>query len=182
MTLFFTADQHFGHKNILTLGKGRPFLSLDEMNQEMIDRWNSVVTNSDMLYYIGDFAYKCKPPRVEEILGKLNGRKYLITGNHDDNITKKSKHWQGVWDYREIKHNKQRIVLSHYPMREWNGSFRGSWMLHGHCHGNLPDDPYLKSIDVGVDSHDFTPISFEQVMEIMSRKLRAEDRPALENG
>ena len=180
MTVFFTSDHHFGHKNNLHLGKGRSFLTLEEMDTEMIDRWNSVVADGDMVYHIGDFSYKCHPRRVEEILAQLKGRKRLIVGNHDKNPTKRSKHWEHVWEYHELTIGKQRIVLGHYPMREWNGLFHGSWMLHGHCHGNLADDPYLKSFDVGVDCHDFTPITFEQVTEIMSHKLEVDDRRKLD--
>lgn len=174
MQTFFTSDHHFGHKNILTLGKGRPFLSMEEMETELIDRWNSVVSDGDMVYYLGDFAFRSDIRVVDRTLSQLNGRKYLIAGNHDNDEIRKMKSWESVWEYKEIKVKKQKIVLFHYPMREWNGSWRGAWQLHGHCHGNLADDPYLKSIDIGIDCHDYTPISFEQVGEIMSKKLERE--------
>lgn len=174
MAIYFTSDNHYFHKNILHLGKGRPFETMEEMHQEMIDRWNSVVNGGDFVYHIGDFAYKGHPKEVESILGQLNGRKYFISGNHDKGNIKKSRHWQKVWEYFELTVGKQRIVLCHYPFEEWNGSWRGSWHLHGHCHGNLPINDTLKRIDVGVDCHNFTPISFEQVEEIMSHKLERE--------
>ena len=65
---------------------------------------------------------------------------------------------------------KRRIVLCHYAFRVWNKSHRGAWHLYGHSHGSLPDDPNSLSFDAGVDCHEFTPISYERVKEIMAEK------------
>lgn len=65
---------------------------------------------------------------------------------------------------------KQLIILCHYPFLTWNKSHYGSWNLHGHCHGTLPDDPSSLRLDVGVDVHAFSPISFDEVSTIMSTK------------
>lgn len=78
--------------------------------------------------------------------------------------------FEEVCDYKEIRHNGQRIILCHYAFRVWNSSHHGSWHLYGHSHGSLPDDLGALSWDVGSDNNNFTPISFEQVKEIMSHK------------
>lgn len=168
--IFFTADTHFFHKNILHLGKGRPFNTIEEMNEILIENWNKVVSKKDIIYHLGDFAFKSQIHEIEGILNRLNGNKILIKGNHDSRIICNSKKWSEVYDYKEIKIDKQKIVLFHYPLREWNGSWKGSFHLYGHCHNNLPDDPKLKSFDVGVDGHNFKPISFEEVKKIINMK------------
>jgi calcineurin-like phosphoesterase family protein len=70
----------------------------------------------------------------------------------------------------ELKHDHSLIVMCHYAMRVWNRSHRGAWMLYGHSHGSLPDDPGALSIDVGVDCHDYTPISHDDIGRIMAKK------------
>ena len=171
MTVFFSADHHFGHKNILHLGRGRPFKNIEEMEETLIENWNNVVQKNDMVYYLGDLAFKTQDKEIERILRTLNGQKILITGNHDAKVIRRSKAWAHVWDYREIKVEGQKIILCHYPFQEWNGAYHGAWQLHGHCHNNLPYAATLKRIDVGVDCHAYSPISFERVKELMAFKL-----------
>ena len=81
MNTFFTADTHFGHKNIIKYCN-RPFASLDEMNETLIENWNKVVSLEDTVYILGDFAY-CSKTSVEDFLKRLNGEKHLISGNHE---------------------------------------------------------------------------------------------------
>lgn len=85
---FFTADQHFGHANILKFqpenrvdGRGRPFKSVGHMDDFLVQRWNEVVSEGDEVYCVGDFSYKANTTR--EVLPRLKGRKFLIVGNHD---------------------------------------------------------------------------------------------------
>lgn len=79
---FFTADQHFGHINILKYQTGtRQFQTINEMNARLVELWNAVVSNGDEVYCLGDFSFK--QSIAAEILPKLNGRKILIAGNHD---------------------------------------------------------------------------------------------------
>jgi len=173
----FTADTHFLHANIIKMGDGRPFADLEEMTEALISNWNSVVKKGDVVYHDGDFALTYKKtcgPIVDKILSRLNGQKFLITGNHDRKEVTQSKHWVNVMPYHEIKvdlggKHKQRIVMSHYAMRVWNQNHRGSWMLHGHSHGNL-DDIGGKTLDVGVDPMGYFPISIEELKEMMDRR------------
>jgi len=159
----FIADPHFGHANIINLCN-RPFSNVEEMDETMVDNWNSVVHDRDTVRVLGDFAFRCDPSYAQKIFNRLKGHKHLIIGNHD-RIAKSLTGWESMHDLADISVEKQRIIMCHYPLRAWDGAFRGSWMLHGHCHNKLA--PYYKSFDVGVDGHNFTPWTFDEVREHM---------------
>lgn len=158
---FFTADTHFNHFNIMRYCE-RPFGSLEEMNEAIIENWNKIVTHKDYIYHLGDFGLgDCR-----SIFNRLNGRKYLIKGNHDRNPTLKFP-WVWVKDTAMIEINSKYIWLSHYAHRSWNRSFHGSWHLYGHTHGKLL--PHGRSFDCGIDGHNFSPWSLEEVKNRMKK-------------
>ena len=165
MNTYFTADTHFGHKNIIKYAH-RPFNSVEEMDESLISYWNTIVTPEDIIYHLGDFAFSKNP---EKYFYRLNGKKILICGNHDSQLTKQLQ-WDKVRDYLEIKVNGQFIVLMHYAMKVWNKSHYGSWQLYGHSHGTLPDDSNSRSMDVGVDCFNYAPVSFETLEILMALK------------
>jgi len=174
--IFFTSDHHFGHNNIINLCN-RPFNSVEEMNQIMIDRWNDRISPDDEVYYLGDFAIIKGKEEVAHIIDQLNGIKYLIKGNHDGSALSNPKKFKWIKDYHELKvkdseceNGIQRIILFHYAMRTWRGYSRGNWHLYGHSHGNLPDNKKQLAFDVGVDCHDYYPLSYEDVKTIMKTK------------
>lgn len=169
MTIWFTSDTHFGHANIIKF-VGRPFKSAEEMDEIIIERWNERVRPGDSVYHLGDFALMQKTTaEVEAYVKRLRGQKFLIQGNHDHKRTRKAKGFQEVTPYKEIGVGDQRIILMHYAMKVWNRSHHGSWQLHGHSHGSLPRDFERKQLDVGVDSWDYRPLSFEEVSKEMGR-------------
>lgn len=165
---FFTADYHFDHDNIIKFSK-RPFRNVSHMNAEIIARHNKKVKPHDFVWFLGDFTYSRSVEQAQQQLDALNGIKHLIIGNHDQ-TTVKLKGWASMSHYKELYLEKKPIILCHYAMRTWNKSFHGSYMLYGHSHGSLPDDPNLLSFDVGVDCHNFEPIDFNEVKNIMSKK------------
>lgn len=187
MTIFFTSDTHFGHANILKPDyENRPFASIEDMDEGLIARWNARVKTGDMIYHLGDFAF-AKGTRIKELLDRLNGRKVFLVGNHDKELLKVFrnlyKHTMPrdvftVEQYFEIKVGSQHIVLFHYPILSWNRRHHGSWHLHGHSHGNIPDDMNTRRIDVGVDSvgkyigphFDYAPMSLEEVATVMAAR------------
>lgn len=185
MTIYFTSDTHFGHGNIIKY-TNRPYKHVDEMNESLIEGWNSVVQKSDIVYHLGDFAFM-HAGRVENILNRLNGLKVLLYGNHDKVLRKEpgivKRCFINACEYLEIKipdlsvkRGCQDIILSHYPMITWNKAHHGSFMLHGHCHGSLRYPFVGKILDVGVDVHSYKPISYEQVKKILTpRKITALD-------
>lgn len=172
--IYFTSDTHFLHDNIVKYSE-RPFADEIEMTATIVRRWNNLIAPGDTVYHLGDFAMsygRKDADRIDQLLSSLNGQKFLIKGNHDRKEVVENSNWVKVMDYHEIKVDrggvhKQRIVMFHYPIRSWNQYHRNAWHLHGHCHGNLPD-PGGKIMDVGVDVHDYIPISIDQVEEFMS--------------
>lgn len=135
MTNRYIADLHFGHQNILALDK-RPFASLDEMREELIDRWNSVAKPEDTTYILGDFCWG-KAPMWMELLPRLNGNKVLILGNHDLKEMKMDlrKELQDVKEYKEIYDNGRKVILCHYPILFYKRDYSEKvYMLHGHVH------------------------------------------------
>lgn len=165
--LFFTADTHFGHESIIRLCK-RPFDSVEAMDEALIARWNARIAPNDVVYHVGDLSFRAgKPPQA--YLERLNGQIHLIIGNHDDRARiEASGRLRSISDIKEIKWKGQHIVLCHYPMREWPGAYRGAWHLFGHVHGRLDSEPHGYSLDVGVDSHDYTPLAAEDVAILMA--------------
>ena len=158
MKILFTSDTHFDHDNIIKYCN-RPFSSVEEMNETLIENWNKTVSYRDTIYHLGDFIWR---PEDDSILKALNGTIIFIKGNHD---RRKSYPRNIKWhDRLEIKIQGYKIVLDHYPLRSWNGSFHGSWHLYGHCHGTLPEDNGF-SCDVGVDVWDYKPVQFEVIKE-----------------
>ncbi len=165
MTNWFTADTHFGHANIIKYCN-RPFKDVQEMDEILIKNWNDRVQQGDNVYLLGDFSMG-DPTRYVQ---RLNGRIHVIRGNHDKHIMRAVHLFEWVRDLTNIHIDGQDIVLCHYAMRVWQGSHRNSWQCYGHSHGTLADNPTALSCDVGVDCHNYCPISFEQLKTIMARK------------
>ena len=100
-----------------------------------------------------------------------------MSANHEGAALQNKKHFQWIKEYHELKvrdpdcsNGVQRIILFHYAMRVWRGDSRGNWHLYGHSHGNLPDLEDRLSFDIGVDCHDFYPLSYDEVKAIMKTK------------
>lgn len=159
MNTWFTSDQHYWHTNILHHSH-RPFESVTLMNEELIKRHNERVAKTDTVYYLGDVCLGAP----SEILNRLNGRKHLIQGNHDERWISKyhSGNWfQSINQVKLVKIDEQQIWLSHYPHESWPSSHYGTWNLHGHSHGG--SRKVRNRCDVGVDCWDLYPVSFEQL-------------------
>jgi calcineurin-like phosphoesterase family protein len=181
--LFFTSDTHFFHKNILQYCN-RPFKDITEMNEHLVELWNSVVPTDGVVFHLGDVSLTANPKQLEELLGKLNGKIFLIVGNHESDVLTKAyirDKFEEIYDIaeifikdEEITYGEQHIVMCHYPMIVWNGSHRGSWQLFGHVHGGMSSKGMeghpVTSMDVGVDCHNYTPISYQQVKEHITKQ------------
>ncbi len=177
MGIFITSDTHYGHANIIKYSN-RPYKSVEEMDAALIANFNSVVGANDTTYLTGDFAFYKNQEHTRAVIKALNGSKVLVLGNHDKYLEPETlAEFSSVHNYLEINvpdadhpRGKQMIVLFHFPMVVWNKSHHSSWSLFGHCHGTLPDNPNSLSIDVGVDCHNYKPISYDQVKAIMVKK------------
>ena len=129
--LFFTSDTHFFHKNILKYCN-RPFENVQEMNQEIVKRWNEVIPKDAIVFHLGDFSLTANMKELDSLIHKLNGDIHLIIGNHEKDALGKSyirDKWASISDIAEIyikdpeiTYGEQHIVMCHYPMMAWNGS------------------------------------------------------------
>ena len=153
---FFTADEHFAHKNIIKYAN-RPFSSVEQMDEEIIKRHNEVVGKNDIVIHAGDFTLKHKN-KAYECINKLTGNHIFLMGSHDYWMNSGNQIWEkkieGIY-----------VVVCHYAMRTWARSHYNSWNLYGHSHGRL--DPIGKQWDIGVDNNNFYPVSFESLKKIM---------------
>lgn len=167
--IFVTADLHLDHDNIRKYCN-RPFKDVDEMNQAIVTNWNNKIPkNNSLVIILGDVAWR----NHDKWLGMLNGKKILIEGNHDKmHYHTIERHFLGrPHKIYERKIEGQFTVFCHYPMISWNRSFHGSWHLFGHCHGRVIK-PFINkyAFDVGVDSHNFEPWSWEEIKQEMVKK------------
>lgn len=163
--LFFTADLHFGHKNILQHQPNRPFANEDDTSAHdawLLDLWKSTVDKYDSVYILGDLTF-FKSEDARHLLEKLPGRKYMIIGNHDGSIKAYSNYFMTTAQIMDLTikptvcaglSDNMMLSLCHYPMVTWNHKPHGSIMLHGHCHGKLDEYNATSNdlrFDVGID-------------------------------
>ncbi len=181
---FFTSDTHFYHANIIKFCN-RPYANVEEMNEALIKNWNERVKPGDRVWHTGDFMFwKGKEvertARLRELVDRLNGEIVLVTGNHDDWMSTFTKtdcfyaHKERVWEFND-RFGEYAPTLSHFPHLTWNKSHYGTFNLHGHCHGNLPFDPAVRRMDIGVDCNEYKPFAWEEIVA----KLSAVPKPEL---
>lgn len=165
MKIYFTADTHFFHTNIIKHCPDRPYpetVAAMQHDEWLINLWNSTIEKKDIVYIIGDFAFGNKP-LVERLLGKLHGQKHLIIGNHDGSSSKSPNYFESMSQIKDLNFKASvhpflkkdfDLVLCHYPLVSWNRKSYGACMVHGHCHGRV-DDFNAKTgdlrVDVGID-------------------------------
>lgn len=153
MSIYLIGCTHFGHENIINLCD-RPFSSVDEMDEVLIENWNKAVSAEDTVYHLGDFAYKGPPG--SQYIERLNGNIVTIQGNHDPND------WGA--SYLKLKANGKNCILFHYPIEEWDGWYRGDF--HFHCHTHKKEFVSARRRgNVGADAVGFTPILLEEAIE-----------------
>lgn len=142
----YISDLHFYHANLNTRMDQRGFASISEMHQHMIKQWNSKTEKNDEVIVIGDFSWG-NWEETKQILEQLNGKIYLIKGNHDKWVRDKEadiKRFGWIRDYAELNDNKRKVILSHYPIFCYNGQYRlnedgtpKTYMLYGHVHNTM---------------------------------------------
>lgn len=183
--VFFTADTHFGHENVIRFDN-RPFDSVEEMDKELINRWNAKVGRGDIVYVLGDMIWKSATNEAENLIKTLNGKIILIRGNHDRFIknAKAKKALAGIKDYDDIEvtlddGSKRRCVLSHYFMPFYNSHRYGAVLLHGHSHcseesaverempKNLNERGFLNEIyNVGCMHWNYEPVTLDEILRL----------------
>lgn len=170
MKTFFTSDTHFGHANIIKYSN-RPYGNIKEHDNDLIKKWNSKITDKDTVYHLGDVFFGT-PKYFNEIFHQLNfGFLYVLCGNHDKGFSEwyrdyKPKNVRFLPPYYRTKAEGTDIILCHFPIREWDKAHRGSYHLFGHVHGSHPQRQE-RSLDVGVDTNNYYPYSFEEIKKIL---------------
>lgn len=160
---WFASDMHFGHNNIIEYCK-RPWATVEEMDEALVELWNKEIKQQDIVYHLGDWAF-----HNYERIGQLNGRIFSVPGNHDHERRKKIEPFlvNGFTDeihYLKID-PKHRFVLCHYPLYSWRREYK--FHLHGHMHGvgGIKDN----RMDVGIDATKlYRPIHLDDLMQSMT--------------
>jgi calcineurin-like phosphoesterase family protein len=171
--IYFISDNHWGHKAVIWMSQ-RNFEDVHQMNMHMIEKWNEVVGEDDEVYYLGDFMYKMNPNQfVRNVLNNLNGKIYLLIGNHDErHLHKYMERLEWAKDRFELKyiHDDEKMykfILDHYPIYSWKGMWRKTIHIHGHTHWNK-EDAYFQSkghkINVNCEFLDYKPISIVEII------------------
>lgn len=158
---FFIADTHFHHK-LAAIKRG--FSCIEEMDEALINNWNAKVKKGDHVYIAGDFSFD----ECLTLLGRLNGHKFLTPGDHDSSALRCSDQFVKIDKILIVREQKQNIVVSHWPFWIWPRSHYGAWHVHGHTHDS--QTPNGKCHNVGVDSNNFAPVSFEELSAIMEER------------
>lgn len=163
--VFFTSDPHFYHKRVIEYSK-RPFSSVEDMNEKLIERWNSKVRPKDPVWLLGDVIFG-GASKLAPIAERLNGEIHVVLGNHDP-FRLMANTFTSVQFYKELRFENQHLVLMHYPIESWNSMHHGSIHLHGHTHGN--SKLTYNRMDVGLDANNWYPVSLEEVLEKISEQ------------
>ena len=176
--IYFTSDLHLCHKKEFLWGC-RGFNSVDDMILEIINRWNSTVTDEDEVYILGDAILNDNEKGIAA-LKVLKGKKYYIYGNHDtdDRIAALKAACPEItflgWSYM-LRIKKRQFYLCHFPTitrtLDDAPNKQGVVCLYGHTHQdtNFYDgNPYMYHI--GMDSHNLTPVSLEEIIEDINKK------------
>lgn len=198
MNIWHTSDTHFGHARIIELCD-RPFKSVDHMNETIIANWNAVIDVDDHVFHHGDVALGTIDESLA-LVGRLNGHKHLIIGNHDrvfgdrkpayiERWTEEyGKYFETITESGQITINDVVFNMSHFPYdgdshggdryREFRIADDGLPLIHGHTHGHTTlsrSRGGSVQIHVGVDAHEFTPVSQAQVWEYYQTALEHPD-------
>jgi len=160
---FFISDTHFDHKNIIKYCN-RPFDTVDEMNETIVERWNEKVGADDTVFFLGDFTFwrngDGSGDAVKSWVNKLNGRIIFIRGNHDRELPY-------AHDFLYRKYEDTVFLLRHYADRP--DFYPNGWLIHGHEHNNdMALYPFVhrenQTINVSCEMVDYTPVSVEEIM------------------
>ena len=178
---FYISDCHFGHNNVIQYDQ-RPFASVDEMDEIMIENWKKRVKEEDEVYIIGDFCYRSEKNPIW-YLNQLPGKKYLVMGNHDVRTLEEpgvSEHFEEVDKMMFVNDNGRYICLCHFPMAEWHGYRRGCYHLYGHIHNRLSDTCLIMgkrkhAYNAAACINGYTPCTLDEI--IANNRKFAEEHP-----
>ena len=170
MTIWLISDTHFGHANFLnfkdeTGNPIRPFASVEEMDDTMIQRWNAKVKPSDHVYHLGDFCIRKEYLTVAKC---LNGHLRLVRGNHDIFRTKQylNAGFEEIHGCRVLSD----VCLTHVAIHPDSLKFRWHGNIHGHMHEHTIDDPRYLNISVEQPHMNYSPITLEEAINLLKKQ------------
>ncbi len=169
MEIYFTADEHYCHDEVITYCD-RPYRNNQVMTRDIIKKHNSVVEEVDIVYHVGDFAF-AGPDRltyIQHLLKRLNGIHILILGNHDKINPMKlvDVGFRSAHTSLELIIEGKFVVLAHDPSI-WNVVPNGTIFICGHAHHLFKIIPEKNIVNVGVDVWDFYPVSFSEIIKVL---------------
>lgn len=133
---YYISDWHYGHANCLAFDN-RPFTNVEQMNEALIERWNSAVKPGDTVYVLGDMFW-CNANTAIPVLESLSGQIFLVKGNHDRcNVKQFKSKFVKITEYMEIEDEGRQVVLCHYPIPCFKNHFYGWYHLYGHVHNSF---------------------------------------------
>ena len=166
--IWLTSDSHFNHDKDF-IWKARGFENINEMNEAIVERWNSVVKPDDIVYHLGDVMMGADMQAGLRLVSRLNGIKYLAYGNHDSDNRIKSfaaNHFfkDIQMGYRIKGPGKKLFIATHYPTLVANGDEnKPIYSLHGHTHSKDKWSDVYHAYNVNVDAHDCKPVNLEDI-------------------
>lgn len=180
--IFFISDLHFGHKDVLAFDR-RPFKNVEEMEAEMIRKWNNKVSQEDHVFVIGDMFGGVTTAHAGEIVHSLNGKIHLIRGNHDPRGQIFESLFEDVAACRKIqvrvRGEKQMVIMRHRFLPFYRGYNEGAVMLYGHTHDSIvarAEDQCIRfmnwfgiplhAFNVGACRLDYEPKTLEEILEL----------------
>lgn len=165
MERLYTADAHLFHPAMLKwFPDSRPFSTIKQMNEMIVENHNARAFKDTDTYIIGDLSVKGDLKELRKLFAAMKGSKHLILGNHDDDEVQ-SLPWSTISAFKKVKDNGNNIFLSHYPIYSWPGMYSGAFHFFGHTHGKLPS--HGRSIDVGVDAWNLCPVNASEAIARM---------------
>jgi calcineurin-like phosphoesterase family protein len=164
MNKWFISDTHFSHANVIRY-TGRPFQSVDEMNQKLIENWNAHVSSQDTVFFLGDFGLG-STDCLAGLCSRLEGNKICIRGNHDGSPTKMHKiGFVLVLESAFIKVGRHRVELVHIPSQPAPTHFQ----LHGHVHEKRSNKLIDRQLNLSVEVWDYKPVSEKTIIALLDR-------------
>ena len=170
--VYFTSDEHFFHTNIIKYCH-RPYSSIEEMNKDFIKRFNEKVKEKNAItFHLGDFALTYNIDKVNSIIEKLNGKHVFLAGSHDHwlekihRINQDKLFYPYIHEILNVEIEGNLICLCHYQLTVWHKSHYNSFHLYGHAHGK--SKRIGRSMDVGVDCWNYYPLSYNEVINLLS--------------
>ena len=164
MNRWFISDTHFSHANIIGY-TGRPFQSVNEMNERLIENWNAHIEPKDTVFFLGDFGLGTTD-FLSDLCSQLQGQKICIRGNHDGTPAKMHKiGFSLVLESAFIKIGRHQVELVHIPSNPMLPHFQ----LHGHVHEKRPNKLIDRQLNLSVEVWDYKPVSEKAIVAILDR-------------